>query len=340
MTDETTALIDAARNGDEVAYRDLVTPHRAELHAYCYRLTGSSADADDALQEALLGAWRGLANFEGRSSVRTWLYRITTNACLKLIERRPQRVLPVDFGPAADPHDVARGRFEDVPWLEPYPAAELVAAAILDSPETRYDRLESVELAFVAALQHLPANQRAVLVLRDVLGYSGEETADLLGTSTTSVYSSLQRAHRSVSERVPEQSQQAVLRAIDDDELATLIKRYVQAWDDGDVNALVELLTVDTTFSMPPMPEWYAGRDDVIEFLLRRPFGAQRRWRVIPTRANGQLAFGHYLWDDPQQAFLAHSVNLVELAGTRITNQVTFFRPDLFPELGLPSGAS
>ena len=336
MVSDTTALLEAARHGDDAAYQALVAPHRAELHAYCYRMTGSLTDAEDALQEALLGAWRGLATFEGRSSVRTWLYRITTNACLKLVARRPPRVLPIDFGPAADPHDPARGRLEEIPWLEPYPTGALIAATVPDSPEARYDRLESVELAFVAALQYLPGNQRAVLILRDVLGYNAEETAELLGTTTTSVHSSLQRAHRAVRERVAPHSQQEVLRGLSDTALAALVERFVRAWEESDVQALVELLTDDTTFSMPPMPEWFAGRDSVIEFLARRPFGEDRRWRVLPARSNGQLAFGHYIWDESVAAFLPHSINLVALRGPEIAAQVTFFRTDLFPALGLP----
>ena len=189
VVDEAT-LLEAARAGDEDAYAALVEEHRASLHAHCYRMLGSVPDAEDALQEALLGAWRGLSRFEGRSSLRTWLYTIATNACLKAIERRPKRVMPVDFGPSGDPHvDLDEPLVESV-WVGPYPA-------------DRYEQRESVELAFIVALQHLPARQRAVLILRDVLGFSGAEVAEALEMSPAAVYSALQRAHRGVEERVP-----------------------------------------------------------------------------------------------------------------------------------------
>ena len=173
-------LLDAARRGDEAAFEQLVTPHRAELHAHCYRMLASVQDAEDALQEALLGAWRGLGRFEGRSSLRSWLYTVATNACLRLVERRPKLVLPVDYGPAADPHDGLGEPVHEPLWVEPYPDAGLA-----------YEQRESVELAFIAALQHLPARQRAVLILSEVLGFSGAEVAEALETTPASVYSAL-----------------------------------------------------------------------------------------------------------------------------------------------------
>ena len=217
-------LLEAARRGDEDAYARLVGPHRAQLHAHCYRMLASAPDAEDALQEALLGAWRGLPRFEGRSSLRSWLYTIATNACLKAIERRPKRVLPVDYGPAADPHDGPGTPLVESVWVSPYPDREVVSADSSATPEARYEQRESIELAFIAALQQLPPRQRATLILRDVLGFSAREVASVLDTTTASVNSALQRAHRLVDERLPEQSQQAALRALGDDALSEIVE--------------------------------------------------------------------------------------------------------------------
>src|SRR5918912_2536447 len=200
MSDEQ-QLLAAAQAGDGDAFARLVEPYRAELRAHCYRMLGSVHDAEDALQEALLRAWRGLSAFEGRGSLRSWLYTIATNVCLKAIERRPKLVLPIDYGPPADPHDPLPEPLTESVWIDPYPDAAL-----------DYEQRESVELAFIAALQHLPATQRAVLILRDVLGFSGAEAAAALETTPASIYSALQRAHKSVDERLPEHSQQANLR--------------------------------------------------------------------------------------------------------------------------------
>ena len=209
-------LLAAARGGDEDAFGRLVEPYRRELLAHCYRMLGSVPDAEDALQDALLGAWKGLARFEARSSLRSWLYTIATNACLKAIERRPKRVLPIDYGPPADPHDRPGEPLVESVWVDPFPDAELFVADQAAAPEARYDRRESVELAFIAALQHLPPRQRAVLILRDVLGFSARETAATLDTKPTSVDSALQRAHKTIDARLPDESQQAALGALGD----------------------------------------------------------------------------------------------------------------------------
>src|SRR3954466_9706940 len=216
----TTDTLAAAQRGDEGAFERLVQPYRGELHAHCYRMLGSLHDAEDALQEAMLRAWRALARFEGRSSLRSWLYTIATNASLTAIERRPKRVLPIDYAPASDPHGDGLGLppTESV-WVEPYPDEAMGLEDGYASPEARFELRESVELAFVAALQNLPANQRAALILREVLGYSAQATADMLETSGQSVNSALQRARKTVDDKLPEQSQQETLRSIGDDEL-------------------------------------------------------------------------------------------------------------------------
>ncbi len=330
------ALLGAARAGDGDAYGRLVGPYRGELHAHCYRMLGSVPDAEDALQEALLSAWRGLPRFENRSSLRSWLYKIATNACLKAIERRPKRVLPVDYGPAADPHDGLAEPVTESVWLEPYPDDKLGLDGGLLGPDARYEQRESVELAFIAALQHLPARQRAVLILRDVLGFTARETAAALETTPVSVDSALQRAHKTVSERLPEQSQQATLRLLGDAALSEVVQRYVDAWERSDVDAVVALLTDDARMTMPPLPSWFSGRDQVAFFLAGGPFAGTTRWRLIPAPANGQVAFGCYASDDQRRAFMPHAVSVITLRGTQIEEITAFSTPGALRRFGLP----
>jgi RNA polymerase sigma-70 factor (ECF subfamily) len=329
-------LLEAAQRGDEDAYGRLVGPYRAELHAHCYRMLGSVPDAEDALQEALLRAWRGLPRFEGRSSLRSWLYKIATNACLKAIERRPKRVLPIDYAPAADPHDGPAEPVIESVWLEPYPDEKLGLEGGLLGPDARYEQRESIELAFAAALQHLPARQRAVLILRDVLGFSARETAEALETTPVSVDSALQRAHKTIDERVPQQSQQAMLRTLGDAALRDVVDRYVAAWERNDVEAVVAMLTEDARMTMPPLPTWYSGREAVSGFLRGWPLSDVKRWRLVPASANAQLAFGGYLWDAETGAFMSHSVNVLTLRGAEVEEITAFLTPDAFRHFDLP----
>jgi RNA polymerase sigma-70 factor (ECF subfamily) len=316
-------LIAAARGGGEDAFRQLVEPLERELHAHCYRMLGSVHDAEDAIQEALLRAWRGLPRFEGRSSLRAWLYKIATNTCLDVVARRPKRVLPVDFAPA-DPHRGPGEPIVESVWIEPYPDERLGLADGYAAPEARYEQREGVELAFVAALQHLPANQRAVLILREVLGYSAKEVADTLDTTVASVNSALQRARSTVEERLPEQSQQETLRTLGDDGLRDVVGRYVDAWDRGDVDAVVEMLTEDATFSMPPLRTWFGGRDAIRIFLAGWPLSGLWRWRHTLVRANGQPALAFYAWDPEQATFLPFALNVLTLRGDRISGVTAF----------------
>ena len=320
---------------DEAAYRSMVEPYRGELRAHYYRMLGSAQDAEDALQDALTNAWRALPRFEGRSSLRAWLYTIATNACLRLIERRPKRVLPIDYGPATDPHDAPAEPLAESVWVEPYPDAQLGLDASVAGPEARYELRESVELVFIAALQHLPPRQRAVLILRDVLGFSGGEVAASLDTTPASVYSALQRAHKTIDARLPDRSQQATLRALGDERLRELVDRYVRAWEDGDVDAVVALLADDATIAMPPRPTWYRGRDAVAGFLGEYPLDGVNRSLLVPASVNGQLAFGHYLWRPETGAYAGHGVNVVTLRDDRIADITTFLEPELFARLGL-----
>jgi RNA polymerase sigma-70 factor (ECF subfamily) len=288
MSSTTTRLADSA------AFEQLIEPYRAELHAHCYRMLGSVHDAEDALQDALLRAWRGLPRFEGRSSLRAWLYRIATNSCLRLLERRPRRVLPIDYGAPADPHDeLAEPLLESV-WIEPYYDGDLAGG--LAGPEARYEQRESVELAFVAALQHLPARQRAVLILRDVLGFSGAEVAEALETTPKAVYSSLQRAHQTVDEHLPVHSQQETLRSLGDARVRELVERYMNAWECGDVDTVVSMLAEDAILAMPPRAAWFRGPEAARVFLAAGPLAPTHSRLVRPAYANGQLAVGtHYL---------------------------------------------
>jgi RNA polymerase sigma-70 factor, ECF subfamily len=326
------SLLAAAQANDAAAYERLIEPHRGELHAHCYRMLGSVHDADDALQDALLRAWRGLARFEGRSSLRSWLYRIATNTCLDLIARRPKRVLPIEYAPAADArHDPGEPLVESV-WLEPYPDERLGLVDGFAAPAARYERRESVELAFIAVLQHLPATQRAVLMLREVLGFSAREVADTLATTPAAVNSALQRARAAVDQRLPQESQQSTLRSLGDVRVRELVERYVDAWERGDVDEVVAMLAEDAAFSMPPTPTWYRGRAAIAGFLPRGPLGMRRRF--IPISANGQLAFGTYRWDSGR--FVGNAVHLITLRTTQISDVTCFLTLDAFPGFGLP----
>jgi RNA polymerase sigma-70 factor (ECF subfamily) len=316
-------LLAAARRGDEGAYRELVERHRGELHAHCYRMTASVHDAEDALQDALLRVWRGLSRFEGRSSLRSWLYKIATNACLDLIERRKRRVLPIDFGPPADPADGVGEPLVESVWIEPYPDVSLGIEDGYAAPDARYEQRESVELAFIAAVQHLPASQRAVLIMRDVLGFSAQEAAESLETTVASANSALQRARKTVDERLPEQSQQATLRALGDDDLSTLVEGYMDAMQRGDVDTVVSMLAEDAAWSMPPLATWFRG-DEVRKFLQVGPLSGEWRWRHMPARVSGQPAVGAYTWDEREGCYLPFALDVMTLEGGRI-KEITAF---------------
>ncbi len=341
------ALVEAAQAGDERAYGRLVEPLRAELHAHCYRMLGSVHDAEDALQEALLRAWRGLRGFKGRSSPRAWLYRIATNACLDAIARRPKRGLPPDRGPASDPRLGPGAPLTETVWVEPYPDELIGVEDGLAAPEARYERRESVELAFIAALQHLPARQRAVLILRDVLGFSARETAETLDTTVASANSALQRARRAAGERLPDESQQATLRTLGEGRLREIVEEYVEAWERGDVEAIVAMLAEDAVVAMPPMPTWYRGREAIAVFLRDFAFAGRwtgsrfeagrRRVRLVRGRASGQLAVGAYGWDEERGAYLPYALQVLTLRGDAIAEVTGFVTPAALPAVGLPA---
>jgi len=320
---------------DRGDFEAFVESHRADLHAHCYRMLGSLHDADDAIQEALLRAWRALPKFRGDSSLRTWLHRIATNVCLDAIARRPKRVLPVDYGPPGP-----GGEERDTPlpagrWIEPYPDEAIAVADGAESPEARYERREALELAFVAALQHLPARQRAALVLRDVLGFSAKESAETLDTTVASVNGALARARTSVEARLPDRSQQATLRALGDRRLAEIADRFADAFERGEVEQILALLTEDAVFSMPPYPDWCRGREAVGESWLmpsREPAGL----RYARTSANGQLALGTYALDEGSGEYRPIALDVLALRGDLISEVIAFRDTDAFARFGLP----
>jgi RNA polymerase sigma-70 factor, ECF subfamily len=318
------STLEAAQAGDEAAFARLVEPYRGELQAHCYRMLGSVYDAEDALQETMLRAWRALERFEGRSSVRSWLYTIATNTCLNAIARRPKRVLPVDYGPAADPHDAPGEPVVESVWVEPYPDELLGVEDGYASPDSRYEMRESVELAFIAALQHLPPNQRAVLVLREVLGFSAKEVADQLETSVASVNSALQRARAAVEERVPEQTQQETLRTLGDEQLREIVDRYVDAWERNDVEQFAAMLAEDATFAMPPLASWYRTREGIAQWAGSWPLSGAWRWKTIFTRANSQPALAFYAWNEDEQAYLPFALNVMTFRGSQIADVTAF----------------
>jgi RNA polymerase sigma-70 factor (TIGR02960 family) len=307
-------MTDAPAPADVEAFERLVAPHRDELLAHCYRMLGSLQDAEDAVQESLLRAWRSLGKLDDRGLLRAWLYRIATNRCLSAIEQRGRRALPMDLDA-----DATGG---EIQWLEPYPGS---------SPETTYLARESIEVAFVAALQHLSAGQRAALILREVLGFSAAEVAGLLETSTAAVNSALQRARRALSGIGP--SQRDVLEGIGTSGVEAIAARWVAAWENGDVDAIVTMLADDARYSMPPLPQWYRGTGQIRAFLTGGPLLS--RWRFLPTTANGQLAFGTYLWDDASGSFVPGGLDVLRLQGDHVAEIVAFLDADL-TRFGLP----
>jgi len=326
-------LLGAAAGGDEAAFRDLMMPLRPQLHAHCYRMLGSVDDADEALQEVLLRVWRGLGRFEGRSSLRSWLYRIATNVCLNLIQKRPKRVLPLDHTSSAGPHEMSSEVLVESVWIEPYPDSALAIPDAGEGPEARYEQRESIELAFVAAIQHLPGNERAALLLREVIGFSAREVAELMEVTVPAVNSALQRARRLVDERGPTESQQVALRSLGDARLREVVDGYADAFERGDVDALVGMLAEDATWSMPPIPDWYRGHEAIAAFLVAGPLRV--RWRHVSTSANGQAAVGCYAWDAQRGCFVATVLDVLTLRGERIAAVTAFLDREVFARFGL-----
>ena len=330
--DVTTDLITRARAGDGEAFRELTEPYRRELQMYCYRMLGSLQGAEDVLQDTFLGAWQGLKGFEGRASIRTWLYRIATNRCLNA--RRSASRRPAKEWDIAEYEPPEPTRLGEVVWLEPYPDALLEGAIDVPlGPEARYEQAESISLAFVTALQVLPPRQLAVLVLRDVLGFHASEVADMLDSTIDSVNSLLKRARAGLHSRLPESADREPAPAPDSPSEQATVAEFVRAYESGDLDALVALLTDDVFLSMPPLPLEYEGRDVVTRFYASM-IGSGRRFDLVPTRANGQPAFGAYL---RASNGIRHGTGLLvlTLTGDRICS-VTRFDTSVLPWFGLP----
>ena len=303
--------------------------HRAELIAYCYRMLGSPFEAEDAVQETLLRAWRGLDRFEGRAALRSWLYRIATNVCFDMLNARERRARPMDLGPAREPVESNLNALPEVTWIEPVPATALAAES--DPAEVAVAH-ETIRLAFVAALQHLPPRQRAVLILCEVLRWKASEVAELLETSVASVNSALQRARATL-----ETSDVGADRAPLDEADRELLSRYVAAFEAYDIEALTSLIHEDATQSMPPFDLWLSGRDDIFEWWLGPGIGC-RGSRVIPTvAANGSPAFGQYKPSETGSGFDPWALQVVEVSDGRIVELTFFLDTDrVFPLFGLP----
>ena len=324
-------IVSAATAGDEAAFTQLVERYRGELQVHAYRMLGSLEDAQDALQEAFLRAWKARATYRRQSTFRAWLYRITTNACLRILERRPRRLVPYDAGPAAElgapPLPLA-----DLSWLQPYPDLLLDESP---DPEDAVVAKETIELAFLAAIQHLPPRQRAVLILRDALDWSANETAAILEMSVAAVNSALQRARATMKERLPAARLEWSRAADAAHPERSLLRSYMEAWERHDASQLVALLREDVRMAMPPHPTWYEGRDAVAAFLAGIAFAPGSAAHLfVPTRANRQPAFGVYRGDGADARPFA--IHVVRIESGLVADMDFFLYPELFPAFGLP----
>jgi len=331
-----TTRIAAARAGDQHEFSGLTEPYRRELQVHCYRILGSLQDAEDLVQETMLRAWRRLDTFEGRASFRAWLYKIATHACFDALDKRPRRTLPAATAPAADPRQPVTPPVNEPIWLEPFPDEMLPDAS--QSPEARYALHESIRLAFLTALQILPARQRVVLLMRDVLAWRANEVAEMLELTVPAVNSALHRARTTLANEYHAGGMTERSPTPADETARALLERYVQVWETADMPGLLALLKEDAALSMPPSPSWYAGRSAIGAFASTTIFAgeARGRWRLLPTQANAQPAFGLYQRDEAG-AYHAHSIQVVSLAGVQVTGIITFAKPELFARFNLPA---
>ena len=319
---------------DEQAFSAMTEPYRRELQVHCYRMMGSVQDAEDMVQETFLRAWRRRDSYEGRASLRAWLYKIATNACLDALDKRTRRVVPFTRGEASTLDQPIPADVNEPIWLEPFPDEWLAWDDA--GPDGHYTTRENITLAFITVLHLLPPRQRAVLILRDVLEWEASEVADLLGTTVASVKSALHRARETMASHKRANLEGAAPQILDDTRQSQL-EAYVQAWQSADINGLLALLREDATFSMPPIPAWYQGRETIGGLLGKTIFGgeARGRWRLIPTRANGQIAFGLYRKDGAKGIYTAYAIQVLTFSEGQIADIITFRSPGLVGKFGL-----
>jgi RNA polymerase sigma-70 factor (ECF subfamily) len=320
---------------DQQDFAQITEPHRHELQVHCYRMLGNVQDAEDMVQETFLRAWRRRETYAGRASVRAWLYKIATNACLDALSSRPRRVIPRTRQPASTLEDPIPSDVLEPIWLEPAPDDWLI---IDDAdPESHVSTRESVSLAFVAALQLLPPRQRAVLILRDVLDWQAAEAAEQLGMTVPAVKSALHRARTTLAAHGPTGAARSAIAL--DSAVQPRLNEYIRTWEQADIAGLLALLKADATFSMPPIPSWYQGRADIGGLVAKTVFSgeARGRWRLLPTHANGQIAFGLYRYHPGQGGYQPYGIQVLTFAQHEIADIITFRVPALFPHFGLPA---
>ncbi|MEZ4670631.1 MAG: sigma-70 family RNA polymerase sigma factor [Anaerolineae bacterium] len=321
---------------DQQHFGQLTEPHRRELKLHCYRMMGSLQEAEDMVQETFLRAWRRRETYEGRASLRAWLYRIATNVCLDMLDKRPQRAVPITYQEVSTLDEPIPPSVMEPIWLEPYPDEWLISDE--ESPERFLSIRENISIAFVAALHLLPPRQRAILILRDVLELSANEVADLLEITVSAVKSALHRARTTLATAGPAlkygERDGNVVNKVDQD----LLDQYVHAWETADVDGLVRMLKEDATFSMPPIPAWYQGHDNIRGLVSKTVFAgpAHGRWRLVPTYANGQQAFGLYRVGDVPGVHSAYGIQVLQVEDGKIVDIITFRSPALVAQFGLP----
>jgi len=329
------AVIAAVKAGDESAFVVLVERYRRELQVHCYRMLGSLEDSEEMVQETALRAWRSRIRFEGRSSFRAWLYRIATNACLDVLQRRTPRLLPIDMAPAGDPRRELPSPSES-PALDPYPDTLLATVASAeDEPEEAIVAKETIELAFLAAIQHLPPRRRAVLILRDVLGWSAKDTASVLDVSVASVNNALRRARATLKQHLPASRLEWAPSSEPSSAERALLDRYIDAHERSDLNGLAALLRDDVRFSAPPTPRWHDGREAFLTSMRRS--ASPGRFRLVPARANMQPAAASYVRRDDTSKYRPLAIDVLRVEQGLVAEIITFVRPDLFAAFGLPA---
>jgi RNA polymerase sigma-70 factor, ECF subfamily len=321
---------------DQRAFAALVETHQRELRAHCYRMLGSLQEAEEAVQETFWRAWDRRETYQGRASVRAWLFKIATNLSIDSLRQRPRRALPVSRSPVSSPQEPIPADINEPIWLEPYPLD--YPAPEDENPEARYSLYESIQLAFLASLHLLPPRQRAVLILCDVLDWPASEVADTLGQTVPSVKSALHRARTTLAQRRPALQTEIIPGPTPEETIRSRLDSYVKAWETADVDGLVALMREDCAFSMPPIPSWYSGREQIAALVRMTIFSGQAsgRWRLAPTRANAQPGFGLYRWDAAKGIYAAYGVQVVTLAGEQIADITTFRTPALLPFFNLP----